>query len=189
MYTHTHTHAHTHTHTHTHTHWLRITSIYADVCNPDYLHFFPKVAEDLKYGNSSDHYAWIKVDHCQFIDPESNLSPVRDATNSTAQCAEVRTDNSTLYCETLKDTAGCGDLSSTVPARTEGAVEHPSVSRARFLCLCLCLCLCLLSLCLSVSLSLYLSVSLSLCLSLSLSLSVSLSLSLSVCLARWSNVC
>ena len=42
----------------------------------------------LKYGSSTGAFTWIKVDHCQFIEPDTNLSPVRDATNSTAQCAE-----------------------------------------------------------------------------------------------------
>ena len=45
------------------------------------------VPEELKYGDTTGTYAWIKVDHCQFIEPDTYLSPIRDATNSTAQCA------------------------------------------------------------------------------------------------------
>ena len=46
------------------------------------------VPEELKYGSTTGDFGWVKVDHCQFIEPVNLLSPVRDATNTAAACRD-----------------------------------------------------------------------------------------------------
>jgi hypothetical protein len=44
------------------------------------------VDESLIYGETTGDYGWTKIDHCQFVEPENVVSPIRNATNNAQVC-------------------------------------------------------------------------------------------------------
>ena len=51
------------------------------------VHALPtKVDPKLIYGKTTGEFDWVKVDHCQFINPIGIVSPIRNATTSAAAC-------------------------------------------------------------------------------------------------------
>jgi len=58
--------------------------IYTDAIDVN-LHPDP-VPEDMIYGTVTGGLGWYKVDHCQFMEPEDIVSPIRDATESADAC-------------------------------------------------------------------------------------------------------
>lgn len=55
------------------------------------------VPEHLIYGETTGDYGWTKIDNCQFIEPVDIVTPLRNATESVAQCvADVEAVNARM---------------------------------------------------------------------------------------------
>lgn len=45
-----------------------------------------QVPDDLIYGKTTGKFDWVKVDHCQFVDPVAVVSAIHNATDNAEQC-------------------------------------------------------------------------------------------------------